>query len=98
MYLCIGKGSTRVLPFFDAKIRTGPHRPPIPPKGGFATLRKGPNGIVKEPLLLCHSGFSAWPVGPNKNFDGADKANKMDKRGKVNRCNKMPYKVFSKSE
>ncbi|WP_204372437.1 hypothetical protein, partial [Segatella buccae] len=69
-----------------------------PLKGGFATLRKGPNGIVKEPLLHGHSGFSAWPVGPNKNFDGADKANKTGKRGKVNRCNKMPCKGFSKSE
>ena len=95
MYLCSGKGSTRVLPFFAAKIRTGP---PSPLKGGFATPRKGPNGIVKEPLLLCHSGFSAWPVGPNKNFDGADKANKTEHIAQIDGCGKMPCKGFSKSE
>ena len=56
-YLCNSKGSAHVLPFFHAYVSNHSLSNFHPLKGGFPTLRKGPNDTLRVALLLYRLGY-----------------------------------------
>ena len=58
LYLCTGKGSTRVLPFFILPPQQSCHP-------GRMALQNGPSRLLGRPKQASKCGPFAWSFGPN---------------------------------
>ena len=89
LYLCISKGSARVLPFFVFFPLQMTIRPKQPCRTASFTLPLGPSELPSVALLGLSFGLS-------ENFDRADEANETDGNSQQDGRKKKPCKVFSK--